>query len=112
MSSIEDNRANKPTVPSIHGGGEPFFGFRGEDLMATAGALAKEASANPTLLLEEQAGLVRDVIRVLAGQSELRPAPKDKRFLRRHLAGKPVLPGVPGRLSRLDEVAERTHREV
>ncbi len=80
MSRVEDNHANKPTVPSIHNGGEPFFGFRGEDLMATAGALAKEASANPTLLLEEQAGLVRDVIRVLAGQSELRPAPKDKRF--------------------------------
>lgn len=60
--------------------GEPFFGFRGEDLAATAGALAKEATAHPTLVLEEQAALVRDIIRVLAGQSDLKPAPKDKRF--------------------------------
>jgi polyhydroxyalkanoate synthase len=61
-------------------GGEAFFGFREADLMATAGALAKEASTNPTLLLEQEAELVREIIRVLAGQSELKPSPVDKRF--------------------------------
>jgi polyhydroxyalkanoate synthase len=60
--------------------GEPFFGFRGEDLRATARALAKEASAHPTLLLEQEAELVRDIISVLVCQSELKPSPRDKRF--------------------------------
>jgi polyhydroxyalkanoate synthase subunit PhaC len=59
---------------------EPFMGFRGEDLMATAGALSKEATTNPTLLLEQQAELVREMTRVLAGQSELKPSSQDKRF--------------------------------
>ena len=61
-------------------GPNPFIGFRGEDIMATAGALAKEAAAHPTLLLEQQANLVREVTQVFAGQSELKPDPKDKRF--------------------------------
>jgi polyhydroxyalkanoate synthase len=80
MSRTEENGDRREPVPVARGAGEPFFGFRGEDLRATAGALAKEAAVNPTLLLEEQAALVRDIIRVLAGQSDLKPAPKDKRF--------------------------------
>jgi polyhydroxyalkanoate synthase len=61
-------------------GPNPFIGFRGEDILATAGALAREAASHPTLLLEQQANLVREVTQVLAGQSELKPDPKDKRF--------------------------------
>ncbi|MGP6157012.1 MAG: alpha/beta fold hydrolase [Vulcanimicrobiaceae bacterium] len=60
--------------------GEPFFGFRGEDIVATAGALVKEAAEHPTLLLEENAELIRDVTRVLSGQSDIKPALQDKRF--------------------------------
>jgi polyhydroxyalkanoate synthase len=80
MSSVKGHGQIEAVVAEAGHPGEPFFGFRGEDFVATAGALAKEAAANPTLLLEEQAELVRDIIRVLAGQSELKPAPKDKRF--------------------------------
>jgi polyhydroxyalkanoate synthase subunit PhaC len=79
MNRRENNGEAKDAL-AVRAGADPFFGFRGEDLLATAGALAKEAVANPTLLLEEQAELVRDVIRVLAGQSDIKPAPKDKRF--------------------------------
>jgi polyhydroxyalkanoate synthase len=61
-------------------GPNPFIGFRGEDIMATAGALAREAATRPTLVLEQQADLVREVAQVLAGQSEIKPDPKDKRF--------------------------------
>jgi polyhydroxyalkanoate synthase len=80
MSRVEENGHLPMKGSEVRAGGEPFFGFRGEDLMATADALAKETVAHPTLLLEEQAALVRDIIRVLAGQSELKPAPRDKRF--------------------------------
>src|SRR5450631_1093150 len=61
-------------------GPNPFIGFRGEDVLATAGALTKEAAAHPTLVLEEQAALVREIALVLAGQSTLKPAREDKRF--------------------------------
>jgi polyhydroxyalkanoate synthase len=66
-------------VPAISEG-DPFFGFRKEDLVATADALAKEATSHPTLLLEEQAELVREITKVLADRSEIKPSPKDKRF--------------------------------
>jgi polyhydroxyalkanoate synthase len=79
MSNVEGHGVIEP-VAEAGRTGEPFFGFRGEDFIATADALAKEAAVHPTLMLEEQAELVRDIIRVLAGQSELKPAPKDKRF--------------------------------
>jgi polyhydroxyalkanoate synthase len=61
-------------------GPNPFIGFRGEDVLATATALTKEAAAHPTLMLEQQAELVREITQVLAGQSTLKPARSDKRF--------------------------------
>jgi polyhydroxyalkanoate synthase len=61
-------------------GPNPFIGFRGEDILATAGALGREAAAHPTLVLEQQAALVREIARVLAGQSTIKPAAGDKRF--------------------------------
>jgi polyhydroxyalkanoate synthase len=61
-------------------GPNPFIGFRGEDVLATAGALTNEAAAHPTLVLEEQAALVREIVGVLAGQSTLKPAHGDQRF--------------------------------
>jgi polyhydroxyalkanoate synthase len=61
-------------------GPNPFIGFRGEDVLATASELAKEAAAHPTLVLEGQAELVRELARVLAGQPTLKPAQDDRRF--------------------------------
>jgi polyhydroxyalkanoate synthase len=42
--------------------------------------LTSKAAANPRLLLEEEAALARELIGVLAGKSDLAPAPNDKRF--------------------------------
>jgi len=61
-------------------GPNPFIGIRGEDVLATAGELTKEAAAHPMLLLEEQAALVREIALVFAGQSTVKPARDDKRF--------------------------------
>jgi len=35
---------------------------------------------NPMLLVEEEAALARELIKVLAGRSQLAPAPGDRRF--------------------------------
>jgi polyhydroxyalkanoate synthase len=78
LGKVAEHGANGSSETGVQG--EPFFGFRKEDLAATGGALAKEAAAHPTLLLERQAALVRDLIEVLAGQSDIRPSPKDRRF--------------------------------
>lgn len=61
-------------------GPNPFIGIRSEDVLATAGALTKEAAANPMLVLEQQAALVREIALVFAGQSTAKPAREDKRF--------------------------------
>jgi polyhydroxyalkanoate synthase subunit PhaC len=62
-------------------GPNPFIGFRREDVLAAAGALAQEAATHPTLVLEQQAELVREIARVFAGESTLKPKRDDKRFL-------------------------------
>jgi len=61
-------------------GPNPFVGFRAQDVASAAGELLREAAAHPALVLEQQATLARDVVRVFANQSELRPARDDKRF--------------------------------
>ncbi|MGD0472689.1 MAG: alpha/beta fold hydrolase [Candidatus Velthaea sp.] len=61
-------------------GPNPFIGIRTEDVLATAGALTKEAAAHPLLVLEQQAALVREIALVFAGQSTVKPARDDRRF--------------------------------
>jgi polyhydroxyalkanoate synthase len=79
MSTNENREIGESASQAILGP-DLFIGFRGEDIMATARALAKEAATNPTLLLEQQAALVREIVRVLAGRSDIKPSSQDKRF--------------------------------
>jgi polyhydroxyalkanoate synthase len=74
-----DEKLGERTTREILGP-NPFIGFRGEDVMAAAGTLVREAATHPTLLMEQQADFVREIAQVLAGQSELKPDSKDKRF--------------------------------
>jgi polyhydroxyalkanoate synthase len=115
MSTVEPNGKLAElgeSASEVSVGGQPFFGFRGEDLMATAGALAKEAAAHPTLLLEQQAELVREIAKVLSNQSELKPAPQDKRFADTAWANNPFyrvfLGGYLAWTKSLEELIEKT----
>jgi len=58
----------------------PFVGMRLKDLAESTRQVLGQAAANPMLLVEEEAALARELIAVLAGRSELAPAPGDKRF--------------------------------
>jgi polyhydroxyalkanoate synthase len=78
-SDRSDKRLGESAAREILGP-NPFIGFRGEDILASAGALAQQAVNQPTLVLEAQAGLVRDIAAVLSGNSKLKADPKDKRF--------------------------------
>lgn len=62
-------------------GPNPFIGLRLEDIVASFKAIGQQAFQDPKLLIEQEAALVRDLISVMAGQSELAPPKGDKRFV-------------------------------
>jgi polyhydroxyalkanoate synthase len=61
-------------------GPNPFIGVRPEDIAAGFRAIWEQALQNPKLVIEQEAALIRDLIAVMAGQSELAPRKGDKRF--------------------------------
>jgi polyhydroxyalkanoate synthase len=61
-------------------GPNPFIGMRLRDLAASTRDLLGGAVTHPTLLIEQEAALARELIAVLAGRSEIAPAPGDRRF--------------------------------
>ena len=61
-------------------GPNPFIGLRGRDITATVVRVARQAIERPTLALEQEAALVRELISVLAGKSRIAVPAGDKRF--------------------------------
>jgi polyhydroxyalkanoate synthase subunit PhaC len=62
-------------------GPNPFIGLRPQDVLETVGNLGGQALKQPMLVLEQQAGLARDLISVLSGNAEIAPSGGDKRFV-------------------------------
>ena len=61
-------------------GPNPFVGLRAEDVVASFRAIGEQAIQNPMLVVEQEAGLIRELIAIMAGRSELAPPKGDKRF--------------------------------
>jgi polyhydroxyalkanoate synthase subunit PhaC len=61
-------------------GPNPFVGFTGQDVFRVLRSIGEHAMAQPRVLIEQQAALVRELIGVLAGQSTRAPEPSDRRF--------------------------------
>jgi polyhydroxyalkanoate synthase len=61
-------------------GPNPFVGFTAQDIIATLQRIAAQAFEQPGNIVEQQAAFVREMIRIVAGQSELAPDAGDKRF--------------------------------
>lgn len=62
-------------------GPNPFIGLRPETLLASFRELGEQAAQHPALAIEQTAGLVRELISVYSGGSDLAPAADDKRFV-------------------------------
>jgi polyhydroxyalkanoate synthase subunit PhaC len=62
-------------------GPNPFIGLRPQDVLETVGNIGGQALKQPMLVLEQQAGLARDLISVLSGNAEIAPSGGDKRFV-------------------------------
>src|SRR5262245_35464959 len=61
-------------------GANPFVGFRSSDILEAIQKLAGQALKAPVTVVEQQALFIRELIRVLSGQSDQTPEPGDKRF--------------------------------
>ena len=62
-------------------GPNPFIGLRPQDILSTARQIGVQAVMQPALLLEQEAGLTRELISVLSGNSTLALPKGDKRFV-------------------------------
>jgi polyhydroxyalkanoate synthase subunit PhaC len=60
-------------------GPNPFIGFRPQDIAAAFGELAGQALRRPMTLLEQEAALLREIVAIASGRSQLSAA-GDKRF--------------------------------
>ena len=61
-------------------GPNPFVGLRASDLLASGLDIVGQAMRSPALLARQQTALAQDLMSVLMGNSDLAPAPGDKRF--------------------------------
>jgi polyhydroxyalkanoate synthase subunit PhaC len=71
-------------------GPNPFIGLRAEDILASFQAIGQQAVRHPTLVVEQEAALIRDLIAVISGKSELAPTQGDKRFRDEAWEGNPL----------------------
>jgi poly[(R)-3-hydroxyalkanoate] polymerase subunit PhaC len=61
-------------------GPNPFIGLRPQDILEAARQIGAQALRQPTLVLEQEAALARELLSVLAGNAKLAPPQGDKRF--------------------------------
>lgn len=61
-------------------GPNPFIGFQGKDVGATAKTLVKHSLLHPRTTLQHLTRFIRDEVAVLKGRSDLAPAKGDRRF--------------------------------
>ena len=61
-------------------GPNPFIGLRPQDIAAVLRELAQQALERPALLLEQEVALLRELMAIASGSSELSATPGDKRF--------------------------------
>lgn len=61
-------------------GPNPFFGLRMEDVLNSFQTVGREMMHQPQLAMEEQARLMRELMWIMSGQSDLAPEKGDKRF--------------------------------
>jgi polyhydroxyalkanoate synthase subunit PhaC len=61
-------------------GPNPFVGFTTRDVLQVIRSIGEHMMMQPTVVMEQQAALVRELIGVMAGQSRLAPEPGDRRF--------------------------------
>ena len=80
--SAQSEQVNDLAASAAEGmlGPNPFVGLRPRDILATAQQIGAQAFRQPTLLMEQEAALARDLMAVLGGSADATPPQGDKRF--------------------------------
>ena len=71
QSNLADQAAENILGPN------PFIGLQPHDILASFQAIGQQAIQHPMLAVEQEAALIRDLITVLSGKSELAPSRGD-----------------------------------
>ncbi|MDM7956568.1 MAG: class II poly(R)-hydroxyalkanoic acid synthase, partial [Blastomonas sp.] len=59
----------------------PLMGLAREDFVGAIGLLLRETASDPARTMRHAQSFSEDVVKIMMGQSELSPDPKDKRFM-------------------------------
>ncbi|PZT90060.1 MAG: class II poly(R)-hydroxyalkanoic acid synthase [Citromicrobium sp.] len=74
MAKLEDEAAQHTSALG------PLVGLTREDIVGAVAVLLRETSSNPVRLLKQGQSVGEDMVKIMTGQSDLAPHPKDKRF--------------------------------
>jgi polyhydroxyalkanoate synthase len=59
----------------------PLAGLAREDFAGAIGVMLRQTAANPQSAFKAASGIMEDSVKIMTGQSDLAPDPKDKRFM-------------------------------
>jgi polyhydroxyalkanoate synthase subunit PhaC len=74
MARLEDEAAQNTSALG------PLIGLTREDIFGAVAVLLRETASDPARLMRHGQAMGHDMLRIMTGQSELAPDPKDKRF--------------------------------
>jgi polyhydroxyalkanoate synthase len=74
MTQLEDEAAQSTTALG------PLVGLVREDIVGAVALLLRETASDPQRTMRHAQEMGQDMIRIMTGQSDLAPDPKDKRF--------------------------------
>ena len=74
MAQLEDEAAQHTSALG------PLVGLTREDIFGAVAVLLRETASDPQRLMKHSQAMGQDMIKIMTGQSELSPDPKDKRF--------------------------------
>lgn len=75
MTKLEDEAAQHTTALG------PMIGLTREDIIGAVAVLLRETASDPARMMRHSQAMGQDMLKIMTGQSELAPHPKDKRFM-------------------------------
>ena len=74
MAQLEDEAAQSTSALG------PLIGLTREDIFGAVAVMLRETASDPQRLMKHSQDMGQDMVRIMTGQSDLAPDPKDKRF--------------------------------
>ena len=75
MAKLEDEAAQHTSALG------PLVGLTREDIFGAVAVLLRETASDPARFMRHSQAMGEDMIKIMTGQSDLAPNPRDKRFM-------------------------------